>query len=109
MKQQTIVLTVSKQQIKRDQYGILFFGVADRKKTGRVTLHDWTTWCRSPMPNTRLRSVPLTSTGLVRFDNFLEIYNKHTGDDALPFDLVYCADSNFFVLCGFVKFDNARV
>ncbi|KAL0262623.1 mitochondrial aspartate-glutamate transporter agc1 [Diplodia seriata] len=77
-------------KIKRDQYGILF-DVADRKKSGRVTLHDWRNFdnlISKPDAEYEIafRLFDVEGTGLVKFDVFLDLYNKHKGDDALPFD-----------------------
>ncbi|KAK7526743.1 calcium-binding mitochondrial carrier protein-like protein Aralar1 [Phyllosticta citricarpa] len=77
-------------KIKRDQYGILFL-VADRKKTGRVTLQDWSFYnnlISKPDAEYELafRLFDVEGTGQVSFGKFLEIYNLHKGDDSLPFD-----------------------
>ncbi|EKG16646.1 Calcium-binding EF-hand [Macrophomina phaseolina MS6] len=77
-------------KIKRDQYGILF-DVADRKRTGRVTLQDWTNFdnlISKPDAEYEIafRLFDVEGTGLVTFDNFMKLYNQHKSDDSLPFD-----------------------
>lgn len=77
-------------KIKRSQYGILFH-VADRRRTGKVTLHDWSNFenlLAKPDAEYEIafRLFDVNGTGLVKFDDFQKIYNAHKGDDSLPFD-----------------------
>ncbi|KAF2141970.1 uncharacterized protein K452DRAFT_318314 [Aplosporella prunicola CBS 121167] len=77
-------------KIKRDQYAILFL-VADRKKTGRVTLHDWTNFdnlVAKPDAEYEIafRLFDVEGTGLINFADFERVYNAHKGEDSLPFD-----------------------
>ncbi|OCL04175.1 calcium-binding mitochondrial carrier protein-like protein Aralar1 [Glonium stellatum] len=77
-------------KIKRDQYGILFH-VADRRRTGKVTLHDWSKFenlLAKPDAEYEIafRLFDVNGTGLVKFDDFEKIYNAHKGENSLPFD-----------------------
>ncbi|KAF2815101.1 calcium-binding mitochondrial carrier protein-like protein Aralar1 [Mytilinidion resinicola] len=77
-------------KIKRSQYSILF-QVADRKRTGRVTLQDWSNFdnlLAKPDAEYEIafRLFDTDGTGLVNFDNFQKVYNASKGADSLPFD-----------------------
>ncbi|OCK82919.1 calcium-binding mitochondrial carrier protein-like protein Aralar1 [Lepidopterella palustris CBS 459.81] len=77
-------------KIKRFQYGILF-QVADRKRTGKVTLQDWSNFenlLAKPDAEYEIafRLFDVEGTGLVKFDDFQKIYNAEKGDNSLPFD-----------------------
>ncbi|KAF2086184.1 mitochondrial carrier [Saccharata proteae CBS 121410] len=77
-------------KIKRDQYAILF-QVADRRRTGRITLQDWTNFdnlISKPDAEYEIafRLFDVDGDGLVKFDDFERIYNAHKSDDSLPFD-----------------------
>ncbi|KAK8212315.1 calcium-binding mitochondrial carrier protein-like protein Aralar1 [Phyllosticta capitalensis] len=77
-------------KIKRDQYGILFL-VADRSKSGRVTLQDWSFYnnlISKPDAEYELafRLFDVDGTGQISFDKFLEVYNLHKSESSLPFD-----------------------
>ncbi|KAF2202916.1 mitochondrial carrier [Delitschia confertaspora ATCC 74209] len=77
-------------KIKRYQYGILF-RIADRRRTGRVTLQDWGVFenlLAKPDAEYEIafRLFDLEGTGLVNFENFQKIYNEYKGEQSLPFN-----------------------
>ena len=77
-------------KIKRFQYGILF-QVADRRRTGRVTLNDWAVFdnlLAKPDAEYEIafRLFDVEGTGLVKFENFYKVYNAHKGENSLPFN-----------------------
>ncbi|KAF1991952.1 calcium-binding mitochondrial carrier protein Aralar1 [Aulographum hederae CBS 113979] len=77
-------------KIKRSQYAILF-RVADRKQAGRITLSDWTNFdnlLAKPDAEYEIafRLFDVEGTGLVKFDDFVKLYNLNKSEDSLPFD-----------------------
>lgn len=82
---------ISKQhKIKRTQYAILFH-VADRRRTGKVTLQDWTFFdnlLEKPDAEYEIafRLFDIEGTGLVKFEDFERIYSLHKSEESLPFD-----------------------
>ncbi|KAL1311138.1 hypothetical protein AAFC00_001340 [Neodothiora populina] len=77
-------------KIKRSQYAILF-QVADRSKSGRVTLSDWSTFNNLlAKPDAeyeiafRLFADP--KTGMVDFKSFKDAYARNRNPDTIPFD-----------------------
>ncbi|MCJ1479019.1 mitochondrial aspartate-glutamate transporter agc1 [Lambiella insularis] len=77
-------------KIKREQYGILY-RVADRRKTGRVTLQDWGNFenlLSKPDAEYEIafRLFDEDGSGTIKYDNFQKLYNLNKGDDSIPFD-----------------------
>ncbi|KAF2867888.1 calcium-binding mitochondrial carrier protein-like protein Aralar1 [Massariosphaeria phaeospora] len=77
-------------KIKRYQYGILFL-VADRARTGKVTLQDWAVFqSLLAKPDAEyeviFRFFDKKRTGYINFDDFYETWREHKGDDSLPFN-----------------------
>ncbi|KAF2192747.1 calcium-binding mitochondrial carrier protein-like protein Aralar1 [Zopfia rhizophila CBS 207.26] len=77
-------------KIKRFQYGILFT-IADRRKTGKVTLWDWGVFenlLAKPDAEYEIafRLFDVGGTGLVKFEDFYKMYHAHKGENSLPFD-----------------------
>ncbi|MCJ1352486.1 MAG: mitochondrial aspartate-glutamate transporter agc1 [Icmadophila ericetorum] len=77
-------------KIKRDQYAILF-RVADRRRTGRVTIHDWGIFedlLSRPDAEYEIafRLFDEDGTGTVKYENFQKLYNMNKGNDSIPFD-----------------------
>ncbi|TKA74261.1 hypothetical protein B0A49_06469 [Cryomyces minteri] len=77
-------------KIKRSQYAILF-RVADRRRTGRVTLQDWGTFdnlLSKPDAEYEIafRLFDTDGTGVVTFDEFQKLYNLNKGENTIPFD-----------------------
>lgn len=77
-------------KIKREQYGLLF-RVADRHRSGKVSLQDWAAFenlLAKPDAEYEIafRLFDVTGTGLVRFEDFQSIYNEYKSENALPFD-----------------------
>ncbi|KAI0849928.1 mitochondrial carrier [Daldinia vernicosa] len=77
-------------KISRDQYGLLF-RVADRKDTGRVTLHDWAAFENLLMkPDAEyeiaFRLFDISRTGSVKYEDFRRLYENNKGPDSIPFD-----------------------
>lgn len=77
-------------KIKRSQYAILFH-VADRRRTGKVTLQDWTYFdnlLEKPDAEYEIafRLFDIDGTGLVKFEDFERIFNLHKSEDSLPFN-----------------------
>ncbi|GME32147.1 Calcium-binding EF-hand [Neofusicoccum parvum] len=75
---------------KREQYGILF-DVADRNAGRWAVSPGWTNFdnlIAKPDAEYEIafRLFDVEGTGLVRFDNFLKMYDMHEGGDSLPFD-----------------------
>ena len=77
-------------KIKREQYAILF-RVADRRKIGRISLHDWGTFenlLAKPDAEYEIafRLFDEDGTGSIKYDNFQKLYNLNKGEDSIPFD-----------------------
>jgi solute carrier family 25 aspartate/glutamate transporter 12/13 len=77
-------------KIKREQYAILY-RVADRRKTGRVTIADWhnfETLLNKPDAEYEIafRLFDEEGTGIVKFDQFQKLYNMNKGANSIPFD-----------------------
>ncbi|MCJ1242875.1 mitochondrial aspartate-glutamate transporter agc1 [Trapelia coarctata] len=77
-------------KIKREQYGILY-RVADRRKTGKLTLHDWGYFenlLAKPDAEYEIafRLFDEDGTGTIQYDNFQKLYNLNKGEDSIPFD-----------------------
>ncbi|KAI9849586.1 MAG: mitochondrial aspartate-glutamate transporter agc1 [Thelocarpon superellum] len=77
-------------KIKREQYAILF-GIADRRKTGQITLQDWATFenlLAKPDAEYEIafRLFDVAGTGTVKYDDFQRLYQLNKGDDSIPFD-----------------------
>ncbi|KAJ6000049.1 hypothetical protein N7481_000458 [Penicillium waksmanii] len=77
-------------KIKREQYGILF-RVADRRRTGKLTLSDWATFenlLAKPDAEYEIafRLFDLEGNGTVTFDAVQGLYNLNKGPDSIPFD-----------------------
>ncbi|OJD12663.1 hypothetical protein AJ78_06785 [Emergomyces pasteurianus Ep9510] len=77
-------------KIKREQYGILF-RVADRRRAGKVNLHDWTAFenlIAKPDAEYEIafRLFDVEGTGAIKYETFQKLYNQNKGDDSIPFD-----------------------
>ncbi|KAL8971819.1 MAG: hypothetical protein Q9183_000864 [Haloplaca sp. 2 TL-2023] len=77
-------------KIRREQYGILF-QIADRRKTGRITLHDWGAFenlLAKPDAEYEIafRLFDENGTGTIKYEDFQKLYNQNKGDDTIPFD-----------------------
>ena len=77
-------------KIKRYQYGILFL-VADRDRSGRVTLPDWGVFQNLlAKPDAEyeviFRFFDKNRTGYIKFEDFYELWAAHKGEDSLPFN-----------------------
>ncbi|KAJ6085993.1 hypothetical protein N7486_010274 [Penicillium sp. IBT 16267x] len=77
-------------KIKREQYGILF-QVADRRRHGKLSLSDWTTFenlLTKPDAEYEIafRLFDLDGSGSVKFDTVQGLYNLNKTADSIPFD-----------------------
>ncbi|MCJ1342198.1 mitochondrial aspartate-glutamate transporter agc1 [Peltigera leucophlebia] len=77
-------------KISRDQYGLLF-QIADRRKTGRLSLYDWGTFenlLSKPDAEYEIafRLFDEQGTGTIRYDDFQRLYNLNKGKETIPFD-----------------------
>lgn len=77
-------------KIKREHYGILFL-VADRRRTGKLTLADWATFenlLGKPDAEYEIafRLFDTEGTGSVKWENFQQLYNLNKTSDSIPFD-----------------------
>ncbi|KAK2807561.1 hypothetical protein FQN50_005429 [Emmonsiellopsis sp. PD_5] len=77
-------------KIKREQYGILF-RVADRRRTGKVNLHDWAAFenlIAKPDAEYEIafRLFDVEGTGTIKYEAFQQLYNLNKGDGTIPFD-----------------------
>ncbi|EXJ56773.1 hypothetical protein A1O7_07117 [Cladophialophora yegresii CBS 114405] len=77
-------------KIKREQYGILF-GVADRKKRGKVSMSEWAAFdnlLAKPDAEYEIafRLFDKDGTGSVKSDDFQRIYEQYKGENSIPFD-----------------------
>ncbi|KAL2041477.1 hypothetical protein N7G274_005859 [Stereocaulon virgatum] len=77
-------------KIKREQYAILF-QIADRRKTGRITLRDWGVFdnlLNKPDAEYEIafRLFDENGTGTIKYDDFQRLYNQNKGKDTIPFD-----------------------
>ncbi|KAE9962508.1 hypothetical protein BLS_000246 [Venturia inaequalis] len=76
-------------KIKREQYAILF-RVADRRKTGRVTMADWSNFenlLGKPDSEYEIafRLFDVRGEGSVKFEDFEKIFQQNRSEDSLPF------------------------
>ncbi|KAI9790457.1 MAG: mitochondrial aspartate-glutamate transporter agc1 [Peltula sp. TS41687] len=77
-------------KIRRDQYAILF-DVADRRRTGQLTLQDWATFenlLAKPDAEYEIafRLFDVEGTGTVKYEDFQRLYNLNKGENSIPFD-----------------------
>ncbi|KAI4156865.1 MAG: hypothetical protein L6R39_000955 [Caloplaca ligustica] len=77
-------------KIKREQYAILF-QIADRRKTGRITLRDWGAFenlLAKPDAEYEIafRLFDEKGTGFIKYEDFQRLYNQNKGDTTIPFD-----------------------
>ncbi|KAL8694875.1 MAG: hypothetical protein Q9218_000539 [Villophora microphyllina] len=77
-------------KIGREQYGILF-QIADRRKTGRITLQDWGAFenlLSKPDAEYEIafRLFDEKGTGTIKYEDFQKLYNQNKGDNTIPFD-----------------------
>ncbi|KAL8923582.1 MAG: hypothetical protein Q9208_004529 [Pyrenodesmia sp. 3 TL-2023] len=77
-------------KIGREQYAILF-QIADRRRTGRITLHDWGAFenlLAKPDAEYEIafRLFDENGTGAIKYDDFQRLYNQNKGDGTIPFD-----------------------
>ena len=77
-------------KIKREQYTILF-QVADRRKRGRIDIKDFATFdnlLKKPDAEYEIafRLFDEKGTGVIKFDEFMKLYNQNKGKDTLAFD-----------------------
>ncbi|OQD72814.1 hypothetical protein PENDEC_c019G03636 [Penicillium decumbens] len=77
-------------KIKREQYSILF-RVADRRRTGKLSLSDWATFenlLSKPDAEYEIafRLFDLDGSGTVKFDAVKGLYNATKSADSIPFD-----------------------
>ncbi|KAI1802973.1 mitochondrial carrier [Daldinia bambusicola] len=77
-------------KISRDQYGLLF-RVADRKDSGKVTIHDWAAFENLLMkPDAEyeiaFRLFDIGRTGSVKYEDFRRLYETNKGPDSIPFN-----------------------
>ncbi|KAF3395710.1 Calcium-binding mitochondrial carrier protein Aralar2 [Penicillium rolfsii] len=77
-------------KIKREQYGILF-RVADRRRTGKLSLADWATFenlLTKPDAEYEIafRLFDLDGTGTVKWETVKGLYNMNKSADSIPFD-----------------------
>lgn len=77
-------------KIKREQYAILY-RVADRRKTGHITLQDWGNFdnlLSKPDAEYEIafRLFDEDGSGTIKYENFQKLYNLNKGDDSIPFD-----------------------
>ncbi|KAK6540520.1 mitochondrial aspartate-glutamate transporter agc1 [Orbilia ellipsospora] len=77
-------------KIPREQYGILFF-VADREQKGEITVQDYAFFenlLSKPDAEYEIafRLFDREGTGVVKFNDFLQLYKENKSADALPFD-----------------------
>ena len=67
------------------------FRVADRRSTGKITLHDWGTFenlLAKPDAEYEIafRLFDEEGTGTIKYDNFQKLYNLNKGSESIPFD-----------------------
>ncbi|KAI4290097.1 MAG: hypothetical protein L6R35_000617 [Caloplaca aegaea] len=77
-------------KIRREQYAILF-QIADRRKTGRITLPDWGAFenlLAKPDAEYEIafRLFDEKGTGTIKYQDFQRLYNQNKGEDTIPFD-----------------------
>lgn len=77
-------------KIKREQYGILF-RVADRRRTGKLSLADWATFenlLAKPDAEYEIafRLFDVDGTGTVKWETVKGMYNLNKSADSIPFD-----------------------
>ncbi|KAJ5906327.1 uncharacterized protein N7473_003243 [Penicillium subrubescens] len=77
-------------KIKREQYGILF-RVADRRRTGKLSLADWATFenlLAKPDAEYEIafRLFDLEGSGTVKWETVKGMYNQNKSADSIPFD-----------------------
>lgn len=81
---------MTQHKIKREQYEILF-NVADRRKTGRLSLSDWATFetlLAKPDAEYEIafRLFDFDGTGTVKFETFESLNKINKASDRIPFD-----------------------
>lgn len=77
-------------KIQREQYGVLF-DVADRRKEGYLSLKEWAAFeflLVKPDAEYQIafRLFDVEGKGVVKFDDFVELYKKYKGEDTIPFN-----------------------
>ncbi|GLA22612.1 mitochondrial aspartate-glutamate transporter agc1 [Aspergillus niger] len=77
-------------KIKREHYGVLFM-VADRRRSGKVSLADWATFenlLDKPDAEYEIafRLFDTEGTGTVKWDTFKEVCNLSKSSESIPFD-----------------------
>ncbi|EMR68621.1 hypothetical protein MGN70_002267 [Eutypa lata] len=77
-------------KIKRDQYGLLF-QVADRRRTGKITIGDWAAFENLLIkPDAEyeiaFRLFDVEGVGSVKYEDFRSLYEQNKGPDSIPFD-----------------------
>jgi len=77
-------------KINREQYAILF-QVADRRRTGQISLQDWATFdhlLAKPDAEYEIafRLFDEEGTGTIKYDDFQRLYNQNKGSETIPFD-----------------------
>lgn len=77
-------------KIQREQYGVLF-DVADRRKDGQLSLNDWASFeflLAKPDAEYQIafRLFDVDGRGSVKFDDFVQLYQKYKGADTIPFN-----------------------
>ena len=80
----------SQHKIKREQYAVLF-QVADRRKTGRISMQDWGIFenlLAKPDAEYEIafRLFDEKGTGMIKYDDFQWLYNQNKGAETIPFD-----------------------
>lgn len=69
----------------------MLFQIADRRKLGRISLHDWGNFenlLAKPDAEYEIafRLFDEGGTGTIKFDDFQKLYHLNKGNDAIPFD-----------------------
>lgn len=80
----------SQHKIKREQYAVLF-QVADRRKTGRISIQDWGIFenlLAKPDAEYEIafRLFDEKGIGMIKYDDFQRLYNQNKGAETIPFD-----------------------
>ena len=69
----------------------LLFRIADRRRTGRVTIADWANFDNllnkaDAEYEIAFRLFDVNGTGVIKFEDFQKLYDQNKSEDALPFD-----------------------
>ena len=77
-------------KVKREQYGI-FFTIADRQKTGRISIGEWATFDNLMMKSgseyeMAFRVFDVNGTGSVTSEELQKIYEQNRDPNGIPFD-----------------------